>query len=69
MSRIQRKFHTLRDEFKEKHPDCVKSANSKYHDQFTRLTIEAMGGKGDNEDEKAETIIKKILKDIKITKG
>jgi hypothetical protein len=46
-------------EFRVKHPDCLKST-SKVSDQYNKLVIEAMGGKGDDDDEKENKIIKKI---------
>ena len=58
--------HILK-EYKEKHPDCEKS-NSKYSDQYDKLIIEAMGGKGDNDVEKEDKIIKNIAKTVTIDK-
>ena len=46
-------------EFRSKYPDCLKST-SKVADQYNKLVFEAMGGKGDNDDEKENKIIKKI---------
>jgi hypothetical protein len=46
-------------EFRIKNPDCLKST-SKVSDQYNKLVFEAMGGKGDNDDEKENKIIKKI---------
>jgi hypothetical protein len=54
-------------EFRSKHPDCGKS-ESKYSDQYNKLIIEAMGGKGDNDIEKEDKIIKKIAKEVIIEK-
>jgi len=53
--------------FREKHPDCGKS-ESKYADQYNKLIIEVMGGKGDNDLEKQDKIIKNIAKEVVITK-
>jgi len=53
--------------FREKHPDCNKS-NSKFSDQYTKLTIETMGGSGDNDIEKEDKIIKNISKIVTIDK-
>jgi len=53
--------------FREKHPDCNKS-ESKYSDQYNKLIIEAMGGKGDNDKEKEDKIIKNIAKEVIIEK-
>jgi hypothetical protein len=54
-------------EFKSKHPDCDKS-ESKFSDQYNKLIIEAMGGKGDNDLEKEDKIIKNIAKEVTIDK-
>ena len=53
--------------FREKHPDCGKS-ESKYSDQYNKLIIEAMGGKGVNDLEKENKIIKNIAKEMVIEK-
>ena len=53
--------------FREKYPDCVYS-DSRKSDQYNRLIIEAMGGDGNDEDGKANKIIKKIAKEILIDK-
>jgi len=53
--------------FKEKHPDCNRS-NSKFSDQYNKLTIETMGGLGDNDTEKEDKIIKNISKIVTIDK-
>jgi hypothetical protein len=52
-------------EYKNKHPDCEKS-DSKFSDQYNILIIEAMGGKGDNDLEKEDKIIKNIAKEVTI---
>jgi hypothetical protein len=49
--------------FKEAHPDCTKSA-SRYSDQYNKIIMEAMGGRGDNDFEKEEKIIKKVSKEV-----
>jgi len=51
--------------FKEAHPDCIKSA-SLYSDQYNQIVMEAMGGKGDNDFEKEEKIIKKVSKEVMV---
>jgi len=53
--------------FREKYPD-LKKINSKYSDQFNKIIIESMGGKGDNEYEKEEKIIKRVAKEVFIDK-
>ena len=54
-------------EFKEEHPDCIKST-SKYSDQYNKIIVESMGGHGDNETEKEDKIIKNIAKEVTIDK-
>jgi hypothetical protein len=53
--------------FREKYPDCIYS-DSRKSDQYNRLIIEAMGGDGNDEDGKANKIIKRIAKEILIDK-
>ena len=55
-------------EFRTKHPDCLKS-ESKYSDKYNKLVMEAMGGKGDNDSEKEDKIIKNIAKEVTIDKA
>jgi hypothetical protein len=64
---IAQKNSKLIPEFKNKYPDCIKS-ESKKSDQYNKLIIEAMGGKGDNDLEKEDKIIKKISKEVTIDK-
>ena len=49
--------------FKEAHPDCLKST-SRYSDQYNKIIMEAMGGRGDNDFEKEEKIIKRVSKEV-----
>ena len=67
IKRIAYKNTKMLSEFREKHPDCGKS-DSKYSDQYNKLIIEAMGGKGDNDTEKEDKIIKNIAKEVTIQK-
>jgi hypothetical protein len=53
--------------FKEAHPDCGKSA-SRFSDQYNKIIMEAMGGKGDNDFEKEEKIIKRVSKEVIVDK-
>jgi hypothetical protein len=53
--------------FKEAHPDCTKSA-SRYSDQYNKIIMEAMGGRGDDDFEKEEKIIKRVSKEVIITR-
>jgi hypothetical protein len=62
------KNQNLIPKFKEKHPDC-NTYHSKFSDQYNKIIIESMGGKGDNEYEKEEKIIKNISKQVFIDKG
>ena len=55
-------------EWKAKYPDCIYS-DSKKSDQYNHIIIEAMGGSGDNDDEKADKIVKKIAKEVTIVKN
>ena len=60
---VAHKNARLLQEFKDKHPDCTKS-ESKYSDTYNKLFVEAMGGKGNNDDEQESKIIKKVSKEI-----
>ena len=64
---IAHKNSKMISEFKAKYPDCIHS-DSKKSDQYNKLIIEAMGGKGDNDNEKEEKIIKNIAKEVIIQK-
>jgi hypothetical protein len=55
-------------EWKAKYPDCVYSDSLK-SDQYNQIVIEAMGGSGDNDEEKADKIVKKIAKVVTIDKN
>ena len=55
-------------EWKAKYPDCIYS-DSKKSNQYNHIVIEAMGGPGDNDDEKADKIVKKIAKEVTIDKS
>jgi hypothetical protein len=59
INRVVSKNQRLLPKFKEAHPDCTTAA-SKYSDQYNKLIIEAMGGRGDNDTEKEAKIIKNI---------
>jgi len=51
--------------WKTKNPDCKRS-ESHLSDKYSHMVIEAMGGSGDNDDEKANKIIRKIAKEVTI---
>ena len=55
-------------EWKAKYPDCIYSDSLK-SDQYNHIVIEAMGGSGDNDAEKADKIVKKIAKVVTIDKS
>ena len=55
-------------EWKAKYPDCIYS-DSKKSDQYNHIIIEAMGGPGDNDAEKADKIVKKIAREVTIDKN
>ena len=55
-------------EWKKLYPDCGLS-DSKKSDQYNALTVEAMGGRGDDDDAKANKIVRKIMKNVVIDKS
>ena len=64
---IARKNALLLNEFKENHPDCMKS-DSAYSDTYDKLIIEAMGGKDYDESQHENKIIKNISQEIIVEK-
>jgi len=54
-------------DYREKYPDC-EEYDSKKNDQYNKIIYESMGGKGDDECEKYNKIIKKIAKEVVINK-
>ena len=64
---VAHKNSKLLNDFKAKHPDCDQS-QSRYADKFNSLIIEAMGGRGDNDCEKENKIIKHIMREVTIDK-
>jgi len=54
--------------YREKHPDCM-TYYSKFGDQYQKIIYESMGGKGDNDYEKNEKIIKNVLKEVIVDKN
>ena len=68
INNVAYKNEKLLAKFKELHPGCNFS-DSKYADQYSKLVIEAMGGAGNNDAEKADKIIRKIAKEVTIDKG
>jgi hypothetical protein len=53
--------------WKAKNPD-YKRSESHLSDKYSHMVIEAMGGSGDNDEEKANKIIRKIAKEVTIKK-
>ena len=68
VKKVANKNINLISAFQELHPE-YKKISSKYADQYNKIIIESMGGKGDNEYEKEEKIIKKIAKEVFIDKN
>jgi hypothetical protein len=64
---VTHKNSKLLKEFKTKYPGCEKS-ESRFSDKYDKLIIEAMGGKGDNDVEKEDKIIRNIAKTVTIEK-
>jgi len=68
IKKVSYKNSKMLSEFRTKHPDCLKS-NSKVSDKYNKLVFEAFGGKGDNDSEKEDKIIKNIAKEVTIEKN
>lgn len=68
IKRISNKNCDLLYKYKELHPDCMEY-NSKYGDKYNKMMYEAMGGKGDDDSEKENKIIKQISKIVMIDKN
>ena len=64
---VAHKNTKLLKDYKTKYQGCEKS-ESKYSDKYDKLIIEAFGGKGDNDDEKENKIIRNIAKEVTIDK-
>jgi hypothetical protein len=64
---VAHKNSKMLSEFRTKNPDCLKSS-SKVSDKYNKLVFEAMGGKGDNDSDKEDKIIKNIAKEVTIDK-
>jgi hypothetical protein len=68
VKKVANKNINLISEFQKLHPDW-KKYSSNVSDQYNKIVIESMGGKGDNDYEKEEKIIKKIAKEVFVDKG
>jgi hypothetical protein len=64
---VAHKNTKLLKDYKTKYQGCEKS-ESKYSEKYDKLIIEAFGGKGDNDDEKENKIIRNIAKEVTIEK-
>ena len=67
IKKVQDKNIRMIKKFKEKYPDYYKSS-SKHSDAYNNIIIESMGGRGNNDHEKEERIIKKVSKTIGLNK-
>jgi len=68
IKKIASKNQRVLPQFKEKYPDCNTSV-SMFSDQYNKIIIETMGGFGDNDLEKENKIIRKIVKEVIIDKN
>jgi len=67
INKVACKNQRLLPKYKEAHPGCNYS-DSKFSEQYSKLVIEAMGGIGNNDIEKADKIIRNIAKEVVIDK-
>ena len=67
INKVAFKNQRLLPKFKEAHPGC-NMAESQYSDQYSKIVVEAMGGAGNNDEEKADKIIRNITKEVIIDK-
>jgi hypothetical protein len=68
VKRVASKNIKMFDKFREVHPDC-RQYHSKFSDQYNKIVYESMGGKGDDDHEKNEKIIKNVLKEVVVDKN
>jgi len=68
IKKVSNKNINLISEFQKLHPEYRK-CSSRVSDQYNKIVIESMGGKGDNDYEKEEKIIKKIAKEVFVDKN
>ena len=68
IKRVVSKNMKMFEKFREVHPDCLKY-HSNYSDQYNKIVYESMGGKGDDDYEKNEKIIKNVLKEVVVDKN
>jgi hypothetical protein len=67
IKKVQDKNFRIIKKFKEKYPDYYKSS-SKHSDAYNNIIIESMGGRGNNDHEKEDRIIKKVAKAVGVDK-
>ena len=67
IKRVVSKNMKMFPKYREIHPDCT-TYHSKFGDQYQKIIYESMGGKGDDDYEKNEKIIKNILKQVVVNK-
>jgi len=65
--KVQDKNFRMIKKFKEKYPDYHKPT-SKQSDVYNNIIIESMGGRGNNDYEKEEKIIKKVSREVLVEK-
>ena len=68
VKKVANKNINLISEFQKLHPDWKKYSSS-ISDQYNKIVIESMGGKGDNDYEKEEKIIKRVAKEVFVNKN
>ena len=68
IKRVASKNVKMFEKYREAHPDC-KQYHSKFSDQYNKIIYESMGGKGDDDFEKHEKIIKNVLKEVVVDKN
>ena len=68
VKKVANKNINLISEFQKLHPDWKKYSSS-VSDQYNKIVIESMGGKGDNDYEKEEKIIKRVAKEVFVDKS
>jgi len=67
VKKVANKNINLISEFQKVHPEYRK-CSSRVSDQYNKIVIESMGGKGDNDYEKEEKIIKRLAKEVFVDK-
>ena len=68
VKKVANKNISLIKDYKELHPDCIKSS-SRFSNQYNKIVIESMGGSVESSDfEKEEKIIKRVAKEVILDK-